>query len=102
MSDNSKKSGLVSISSFACFIALGVSAVLAFITYLLPLAVESFSLGENVVSILQLISQISSLIGLGFGALGFAATHGKLAKFLTFLFVLVFIVAIVLFALNII
>lgn len=81
---------------FFCFIALGVSAVIAFITYLLPLVSENIVVGSETMNILELILKISSLIGLGFGAFAFAARRGALVKLLTAIFVLVFVVAIVL------
>ena len=80
---------------FCCFIALGVSAVIAFITYLLPL-VSDIAIGDNVMNILDLVLKISSLVGLGFGAFAFAARRGFVVKLLTTIFVLVFVVAIVL------
>ena len=80
---------------FCCFIALGVSAVIAFITYLLPL-VSSVNIGDDVMNILEIVFNVSTLVGVSSGALAFARRCGKLIKILTALFVLVFVVAIVL------
>lgn len=87
---------------FFCFIALGISAVIAFITYLLPLISEDIVVGGNVMSILDIILKVSSLLGLAFGAFAFASRRGWVIKLLTVLFVLVFIVAIVLVIVGII
>ena len=81
---------------FCCFIALGVSAVIAFITYLLPLVSDSIVIGGDVMNVLGIVLKVSPLVGLGFGAFAFSARSGKLVKFLTAIFVLVFVVAIVL------
>lgn len=86
---------------FCCFIALGVSAVIAFITYLLPL-VSNVSVGDSAMNILGIILNVATLVGVACGALAFAARRGKLIKILTAIFVLVFVVAIVLNILNII
>ena len=87
---------------FCCFIALGVSAVIAFITYLLPLVSDSIVIGSKVMNILDLVFKIASLVGLSFGAFAFAARRGKFVKLLTTIFVLVFVVAIVLVVVGII
>lgn len=81
---------------FCCFIALGVSAAIAFITYLLPLINEDIAVGGNVMEILDLAFKIFVLIGLSTGAFAFAFRRGGFVKFLAMLFVLVFVVAIVL------
>ncbi len=86
---------------FCCFIALGVSAVIAFITYLLPLVSDSIVIGD-VMNILGIIFEVSSLVGLGFGAFAFAARRGFIVKLLTTIFVLVFLVAVVLAIIGII
>ncbi len=91
-----RNSGNGGFALFCCFIALGVSAVIAFITYLLPLISDSFVIGGSVMNILDIILKVSSLVGLGFGAFAFAARRGKLVKFLTVIFVLIFVVAIIL------
>lgn len=83
------------IAGFGCFIAFGVAAVVCFINYLLPL-IANVTIGDTAWSVLNLIFEIAALIGLGFGALSFASSRGKLVKILTGIFVLVFIVAIVL------
>lgn len=87
---------------FCCFIALGVSAVIAFITYLLPLVSDSIVIGGDVMNILGIIFEVSSLVGLGFGAFAFAARRGFIVKLLTTIFVLVFLVAVVLAIIGII
>lgn len=84
------------IAGFGCFIAFGVAAVVCFINYLLPLIIVDVNIGDTAWSVLNLIFEIAALIGLGFGALSFASSRGKLVKILTGIFVLVFIVAIVL------
>lgn len=84
-----------SFALFCCFVALGVSAVLAFITYLLPL-ISSASISDDAINIMGIILNVSTLVGVSCGALAFAARRGKLIKLLTALFVLVFVVAIVL------
>ena len=81
--DNKENGGF---ALFCCFAALGVAAVIAFITYLLPL-VADVSLGDKTMGILQLVLM---------GAFAFAGRHGALVKILTVIFVLVFVVAIVL------
>lgn len=81
---------------FCCFIALGVSAAIAFITYLLPLINGSIVIGSEVMNVLEIIFKVSSLIGLSFGAFAFAARRGGVVRFLTIIFVLVFIIAIIL------
>ena len=78
-----------------CFAALGVAAVIACITSLLPL-VADVSLGDKTMGILQLVLMIVMFIGVLFGAFAFAGRHGALVKILTVIFVLVFVVAIVL------
>ena len=93
--------GVEYVSSSAIATALGVSAVIAFITYLLPL-VSDIAIGDNVMNILDLVLKISSLVGLGFGAFAFAARRGFVVKLLTTIFVLVFVVAIVLAVIGII
>lgn len=87
---------------FCCFIALGVSAVIAFITYLLPLVSDSIVIGSDVMNVLDIVLKVSSLVGLGFGAFAFAARRGFVVKLLTTIFVLVFVVAIVLAIIGII
>lgn len=83
----------------ACFIALGASAVIAFITYLLPLAgVEG---ADGVLGVLQIILQISLFIGVVFGAFAFAGRRGLITKILLFAFVTVFAAAIILGIINI-
>ena len=84
------------IALLFCFIALGVSAAIAFITYLLPLVSDRIVIGGEVMNILEIILKVSSLVGLSFGAFAFAARRGAIVKLLTAIFVMVFIVAIVL------
>ncbi len=83
------------LAGLGCFIALIVAAVVAFVTYLLPL-ISDAQLGDSVMNILTVVYNVAALIGLCFGALSFASARGKLAKFLTFLAVAIFIAAIVL------
>lgn len=96
---NNKENG--GFALFCCFIALGVSAVIAFITYLLPLVSDSIVIGSKVMNI-DLVFKIASLVGLSFGAFAFAARRGNFVKLLTTIFVLVFVVAIVLVVVGII
>lgn len=53
-------------------------------------------------NILGIIFEVSSLVGLGFGAFAFAARRGFIIKLLTTIFVLVFLVAVVLAIIGII
>ncbi len=80
---------------FCCFIALGVSAVIAFITYLLPL-VSDVAIGDTAMSVLEIILNVSTLAGVACGAFAYAQRSSKLVKILTASFVFVFVVAIVL------
>ena len=95
MGRDNRESGNGGFALFCCFIALGVSAVIAFINYLLP-QISDVSLGDNVMEILGIVFNVSTLVGLGAGALAFAKRRGLLIKILTAVFVLVFVVAIVL------
>ncbi len=81
---------------FCCFIALGVAAVIAFITYLLPLVSDSIVIGGDVMNIMDIVFKVAALVGLAFGAFAFASRRGFIVKILTAIFVLVFVVAIVL------
>lgn len=90
-----KKGGNGGFALLCSFIALGVAAIIAFITYLLPLIGAGISIGDNVMNVLDLIFKAAALIGLSFGAFAFAARRGGFVKFLTALFVLVFILAII-------
>ncbi len=78
-----------------CFIAFGISAVLAFITYLLPL-VSELAVGDTALNVMEIILNVSTLVGVACGAFAFAQRRGLLIKVLTVIFVLVFVVAIVL------
>ncbi len=93
----SKNNGNGGFALFCCFAALGIAAVIAFITYLLPLCgVEAFEPGSKTAEIIQLVFQIVLFLGVLFGAFAFAGRHGVLVKILTAIFVLVFVAAIVL------
>ena len=93
----SKNNGNGGFALFCCFAALGIAAVIAFITYLLPLCgVEAFEPGSKMAEIIQLVFQIVLFLGVLFGAFAFAGRHGVLVKILTAIFVLVFVAAIVL------
>lgn len=93
MNDNRANGGFALL---CCFIALGVSAAIAFITCLLPLISDSIVIGSDVLNVLGIVLNVSSLAGLGSGAFAFAGRRGTLVKLLTTVFVLVFVVAIVL------
>ena len=95
MGRDNREGGNGGFSLFCCFIALGVSAVSAFITYLLPL-VSDAEIGDGVTGVIGIIFQVSTLVGVSFGALAFARRRGLFIKILTAVFVLVFVVAIVL------
>ena len=95
------KKGNGGFALLCCFIALGVSAVIAFITYLLPI-VSDVTVGDNVMNILDIVLSVVTLLGLAFGAFAFAGRHGGFVKVLTALFVLVFVVSIVLMIVGII
>ena len=84
------KKGNGGFALLCCFIALGVSAVIAFITYLLPI-VSDVTVGDNVMNILDIVLSVVTLLGLAFGAFAFAGRHGGFVKVLTALFVLVFV-----------
>lgn len=99
MGKNGKGSG--GFALFCCFISLGVSAVIAFITYLLPL-ISDMTADSNAMGIMGIILNVSTLVGVSCGALAFAERHGKLIKILTAIFVLVFVVALVLHIFNVI
>lgn len=99
MSGNRESGGF---ALFCCFIALGVSAVIAFITYLLPLVSDGIVIGGGVMNVLDIVLKVSSLVGLAFGAFAFAARRGFIVKLFTTIFVLVFVVAIVLAVIGII
>ena len=90
------KNGNGGFSLFCCFIAFGVAAVIAFITYLLPLVSDSITIGSEAMNIMDIIFNVAALVGLTFGALAFAGRRGMLIKVLTGVFVLVFVVAIIL------
>ena len=90
------KKGNGGFALLCCFVALGVAAVITFITYLLPLISTDIAVGGDVMKILDLVCKIVSLIGLAFGAFAFAGRHGGFFKVLTAIFVLVFVAAIVL------
>ena len=93
----SKNNGNGGFALFCCIAALGIAAVIAFITYLLPLCgVEAFEPGSKTAEIIQLVFQIVLFLGVLFGAFAFAGRHGVLVKILTAIFVLVFVAAIVL------
>lgn len=93
MKNNNESGGFALL---CCFLALGLSAVIAFITYLLPLINSGIEVNGNVIDILNFIFKISALVGLSAGALAYAARRGYIVKILTALFVLVFAVAIIL------
>ncbi len=98
----SKNNGNGGFALFLCFGALGVAAVIAFITYLLPLCgVEVLEPGSKVAEILKLVLQVVLFLGVLFGAFAFAGRHGVLVKILTAIFTIVFLVAIVLYIINI-
>ncbi len=101
MGRDNREGGNGGFSLFCCFIALGVSAVLAFITYLLPL-VSSVEVGDKATNVLGIILNISTLVGVSFGALAFSKRRGLLIKILTAVFVLVFVVAIILNICNVV
>lgn len=91
-----KNKGNGGFALFCCFIALGVSAAIAFITYLLPLISDNIVIGSEVMNVLELVFKVSSLIGLSFGAFAFVARRGGIVRFLTVIFVLVFVIAVIL------
>lgn len=93
-----KKGG--GIALLCCFIALGVAAVIAFITYLLPAC--GVSVSSTVTDVLDLVFKIVTLIGLVLGAFAYARRHGKIIKILTAIFALIFVVAIILVIVNIV
>ena len=95
------KKGNGGFALLCCFIALGVSAVIAFITYLLPI-VSDVTVGDNVMNILDIVLSVVTLLGLAFGALVFPGTPGGFIKVLTALFVLAVVVAYVLMIVRII
>ena len=99
MGKNSNGNG--GFALFCCFIALGVSAVIAFITYLLPL-ISDVTASSNAIGIMEIILNVSTLVGVSCGALAFAQRHGMLIKILTVIFVIVFVVALVLHICNVI
>ena len=72
------KKGNGGFALLCCFIALGVSAVIAFITYLLPI-VSDVTVGVNVMNILDIVLSVVTLLGLAFGAFAFAGRHGRAA-----------------------
>ncbi len=88
------KKGNGGFALLCCFIALGVSAVIAFITYLLPI-VSDVTVGDNVMNILDIVLSVVTLLGLAFGAFAFAGRHGGFVKVLPVFFGRVFVVAIV-------
>ncbi len=83
----------------ACFIALGASAIIALITYLLPLA--GVDVAGSVLNVLQIILQIAMFVGIVFGAFAFASRRGLVTKILLFAFIAIFAVAIVLGIINV-
>lgn len=55
------KKGNGGFALLCCFIALGVSAVIAFITYLLPI-VSDVTVGDNVMNILDIVLSVVTLL----------------------------------------
>ncbi|MBO5045480.1 MAG: hypothetical protein J6C93_01245 [Clostridia bacterium] len=85
-SEGAAKNSLVRI---CCYVALILAAVLILVYNVLPLI--GVNIGGKVIGALSLVKDIALLLGIGFGAYAFAASHGKAAKIVFWIALVVYV-----------
>lgn len=85
-SEGAAKNSLVRI---CCYVALILAALLILVYNVLPLI--GVKIGGTILNALSLIKDIALLLGIGFGAYSFAASHGKVAKIIFWIALVVYV-----------